>query len=91
MPGGRPKGARNQTSIALRDAIENAFVKVGGVDYLETVAREDPKTFCALLSKILPKDIKIEGDLSLQVTKVEREIIEPSITYQSEKSIEIKH
>lgn len=91
MPGGRPKGARNQTSIALRDAIENAFVKVGGVDYLEIIAREDPKTFCALLSKILPKDIKIEGDLSLQVTKVEREIIEPSITYPSGKSIEVKH
>lgn len=51
---GRPKGIPNKITLSVKEAIERAFERVGGVSYLETVARSDPRTFCALLSKLLP-------------------------------------
>jgi len=59
---GRPKGMQNKTTVALKTAIMNAFTKVGGEDYLVKVAREDPKTFCTLLGRVLPSELK--ADLS---------------------------
>ena len=53
-PVGRAKGTPNALTVSIKEAIERAFERVGGVSYLETVARSDPRTFCALLSKLLP-------------------------------------
>lgn len=58
--GGRKKGTPNKTTSALKDAIMNAFKEVGGQAYLVTVAHEDPKTFCTLLGKVLPQEIKAD-------------------------------
>lgn len=55
--GGRQKGTPNKTSAKVKEAILGAFDKVGGMTYLEKVAREDPKTFCTLLGKVLPTEI----------------------------------
>lgn len=62
---GRPKGSPNKTTAAVKTAILNAFEKVGGQDYLVKVAEDDPKTFCALLAKVLPAELKVEGDVKL--------------------------
>jgi hypothetical protein len=51
---GRPKGLQNKQTLALKDAIQNAFTELGGTSYLVHVGRNDPRTFCALLSKLLP-------------------------------------
>ena len=51
---GRPKGLPNRQTVAIKDAIENAFQELGGMSYLVHVGRTDPRTFCALLSKLLP-------------------------------------
>jgi hypothetical protein len=51
---GRPKGLPNKHTLALKTAIENAFTELGGMSYLVHVGRSDPRTFCALLSKLLP-------------------------------------
>jgi hypothetical protein len=63
--GGRKKGTPNKTTRAIKDAILNAFEEVGGENYLVKVAMEDPKTFCSLLAKILPTDMKhgVDEDL----------------------------
>ena len=53
-PIGRAKGTPNKITLSVREAIENAFQKLGGASYLEHVGRTDPRTFCALLSKLLP-------------------------------------
>ena len=53
-PVGRVKGTPNQLTASIKDAIHNAFERLGGVSYLEHVGRTDPRTFCALLSKLLP-------------------------------------
>lgn len=51
---GRPKGIPNKTTQSVKDAIHNAFEELGGMSYLVHVGRTDPRTFCALLSKLLP-------------------------------------
>lgn len=51
---GRPKGMQNALTVSVREAVERAFEKLGGASYLEHVGRTDPRTFCALLSKLLP-------------------------------------
>jgi hypothetical protein len=55
--GGRAKGTPNKTTAQVKEAILRAFETVGGASYLETVAREDPKTFCSLLGRVLPTEI----------------------------------
>lgn len=55
VSGGSRKGIPNRTTTVVRNAIVDAFDRVGGVDYLEQVARQEPKVFCALLAKVLPK------------------------------------
>ena len=51
--GGRSRGTPNRTTGAMRDAIDQALDEAGGVDYLVQVARDDPRTFCGLLAKLL--------------------------------------
>ena len=51
---GRPKGLPNRQTVAIKTAIEHAFTELGGMSYLVHVGRTDPRTFCALLSKLLP-------------------------------------
>ena len=53
-PFGRGKGTPNALTVSVREAVERAFDKLGGASYLEHVGRTDPRTFCALLSKLLP-------------------------------------
>lgn len=57
---GRVKGVPNKNTAAVKDAILNAFTKVGGEDYLVKVANEDQKTFCTLLGKVLPIDVQAD-------------------------------
>jgi hypothetical protein len=51
---GRQKGTPNHLTASIKDAIYNAFTELGGTSYLVHVGRNDPRTFCALLSKLLP-------------------------------------
>ena len=64
--GGRKRGTRNKSTVAVKDAILAAFEQVGEADYLAQVAREDPRTFCALLGRVLPLQVKGEITGSLQ-------------------------
>ncbi len=54
LTGGSRLGRQNKTTLALKEAIEHAFDELGGTSYLVHVGRTDPRTFCALLSKLLP-------------------------------------
>jgi hypothetical protein len=51
---GRQKGTVNKLTVSIRDAIEHAFDELGGASYLVHVGKSDPRTFCALLSRLLP-------------------------------------
>ena len=54
LTGGSRLGRQNKATLALKEAIEHAFDELGGTSYLVHVGRNDPRTFCALLSKLLP-------------------------------------
>jgi hypothetical protein len=58
LGGRRPGGSKAQ--INLRNAILAALQALDGVEYLIRVAKDDPKTFCALLGRVLP--LTIAGD-----------------------------
>lgn len=57
--GGRLKGTPNKLTANLKAAIEGALDAVGGQRYLERVARKRPQVFCALLAKLIPKDLTV--------------------------------
>ncbi len=57
---GRRKGVPNRITRTVRQAIEVAFENVGGQEWLEELARTDPRTFVVLLAKIIPNEIKAE-------------------------------
>lgn len=67
--GGRPKGVRNKLTATVKEAIIEAFNQAGGVEYLTRIANEDPKTFCALVGKVIPLQItgKDDGPVELKV------------------------
>jgi hypothetical protein len=71
---GRPKGAKNKVTLALKDGILEAYNKAGGVEYLLGVAKDDPKTFCGLLARVLPHEIEADmkgaGDTSFSFRMV---------------------
>ena len=64
---GRPKGSANKLTKDIKEAISQAFDKVGGVDYLARQANENPQAFMTLLGKIIPADVRaqITGKLNI--------------------------
>ena len=68
QPGaGRPKGSPNKITADVKAAILQAFELEGGVEYLRQVARDDQKTFCALLGRVLPLQLTGDSAAPIQV------------------------
>ena len=67
---GRPKGSQSKVTLKIKETIMRAYDEVGGKDYLVSVARDDPKTSCMLLAKILPAELVVDADVSGQITLV---------------------
>lgn len=59
---GKPKGALTKTKMTnkLRLDIFECYEELGGKDYLAVLATEDPKSFCNLLTKLIPQEIRAE-------------------------------
>ena len=71
-PGGRPKGVRNKLTN-LRDAVLEAFDRVGGADYLVRLAegtQSDRAAFVSLMNKVLPTQINqsVDGGIKLELS-----------------------
>lgn len=62
---GRKKGVPNKNTQAIKDAITEAFEKAGGVNYLVALANSDPRTFCALVGKVIP--LQVDGNLDANI------------------------
>ncbi len=61
--GGRQAGTPNKLTLGVKEAIQKAFVEVGGEDYLVKVAHENPAVFCHLLSRLLPTHVDFDGSI----------------------------
>jgi len=66
--GGRKKGAQNKTTKLIKDMVTEALDRAGGVDYLVTVAEENPTAFCTLIGKVLPLNV-VSDDGSMSPPK----------------------
>ena len=78
--GGRKKGTPNKVTGTLREMISQALANAGGVDYLTSIAHQDPKAFCALLGRTLP--MKLQGDdeggpITLEIVQFTKERVKP--------------
>ena len=68
---GRPKGAQNKTTKALKDMVLGATERAGGEDFLLRQARKKNNApFMALLAKILPMQVTGEDGGPLQVQHI---------------------
>jgi hypothetical protein len=52
--------AKKLMTNKIKQGILDAFEEVGGTQYLAELARADPPTFCGLLAKVLPSEIKAD-------------------------------
>lgn len=70
---GRPKGAQNKTTKALKEMILGALDQAGGEAYLLQQARENPNAFMTLVGKVLPTTLAgdPENPPSITVTFIE--------------------
>jgi hypothetical protein len=53
-PAGRPRGALNKTTTALKEMILNSLDRVGGEEYLARLAIENSSAYAGLIGKVLP-------------------------------------
>lgn len=59
---GRPFGSKSFLTLDLKESILQAFLESGGVEYLKGIAVSDPRTFVALLAKLLPSKVEASGN-----------------------------
>jgi hypothetical protein len=80
---GRPPGAKNKTSLALKEAILGALEAAGGkegsIGYLRRLAIENSSAFASLLGKVLPTTLAASESDGGRGTKItfERVIVYP--------------
>jgi len=65
--GGREKGTPNKATAALKDMILGALDDAGGQTYLAQQALDNPGAFMALIGKVLPKDLNLGVDTTLNI------------------------
>lgn len=64
---GRQKGVQNKFTRDIKEAMLNAFNKVGGEEYLVKAAGKDRRSFMAMLSKLLPTQLTGKDGAPLEV------------------------
>jgi hypothetical protein len=75
---GRPKGSKNKTTLALREAILAALAEVGGHHYLAKLAIENSSAFASLLARVLPTTLQAsESDGGSSTVTFTRVIVMP--------------
>ncbi len=68
--GGRTKGTPNKVGGPIKQAIAEAFAAVGGVEYLEGLAKgttPDRAMFCTLVGKLVPAELKLDPESQLNL------------------------
>ena len=71
--GGRRKGTPNKLTSDLREMILGALTEAGGLAYLVTQAKENPRAFLTLLGKLLPTLVtgNDDGPVEVELSDVE--------------------
>lgn len=64
-PAGRPKSARGKLTDDFVAALYKDFTK-HGEQAIDTVRKDKPEVYLQIISKLLPRDIKLENTVTLQ-------------------------
>lgn len=74
--GGSRKGSLNKNTADLKAMAFGALNSgSGGQAFLEQQKHENPVAFLNFISKFIPRDIKLDGDIGVSVSVVERVIV----------------
>lgn len=96
---GRPRGGRNKTTQAVREALVEAFENAGGTDFLLGVARTDPATFCRLIAKLIPSEVRAAVESETRLTLIDlsegrdpavAEPVEPQATIERTADVDLR-
>jgi hypothetical protein len=69
----------NKHTAAIKDMIVQALHGVGGVEYLQRQANENPVAFMALISKVMPLQVSSDRDNPVTTHNViEITIVDPA-------------
>jgi hypothetical protein len=68
--GGRQKGSVNKTTATVKAVLEEAFERLGGVDFLSAWAADNPAEFLKIWSKLLPRDLTVECEHRLTLEDI---------------------
>jgi hypothetical protein len=78
---GRPRGSRNKTTQAAKDAIAEAAESLGGSKRLVKWAKEDPLNerafWSSIYPKLLPLQVTGEGGGPIRIGVVEWHVVRP--------------
>ncbi len=69
---GRKPGVPNRLNADLKHMILSALASVGGEAYLIEQAKKNPAVFLALLSKLIPRDVKASVSADVEISLAER-------------------
>jgi len=77
---GRPAGIPNKATRALKQALEESFERLGGVEWLVQLAATEPKAYASLLAKLLPSQVNLDADIAAHppITRITRIVIDPA-------------
>ncbi|MCY1417854.1 hypothetical protein D9M71_333980 [compost metagenome] len=80
--GGRQKGTPNKTTKEVKDALGEAFVKLGGVAALVRWGKQEPGEFYKLWARMLPHEIKHgvqqEDSLAALLRQISGSVLKPA-------------
>ncbi|MBO3274098.1 hypothetical protein [Pseudomonas schmalbachii] len=81
--GGRLKGTPNKATKEVKDALAEAFEKLGGVSALVRWGKEEPGEFYKLWARMLPHEIRHgvpqEDSLSVLLRQISGATLKPAI------------
>jgi hypothetical protein len=69
---GRVKGVPNKMTADIRAMILGALDAAGGQDYLADQAHANPGAFMALVGKVVPKELNVDGQIAVGSAIMER-------------------
>lgn len=78
---GRPKGSKNVATKTLKDLILGSLDRLGGIEYLVWLARENPGAYANLIGKVLPLQVTgaNNGPLQFEDVTPARDLLESRI------------
>lgn len=60
---GRPQGSSDKKNLEIKEMLIGALEHHNGVEYFIVQAIENPVAFMALIGKLLPKDVNVNGKI----------------------------